>query len=664
MRLKRNLSYLLMAEIFLYIMVVVRVILVQLKVISPQEGYILTFWSSLAMVFPVVIVLSRLTMFSKKFYTLLLILAVHIVGLVASRVLPGDTSILDKICDVISTMIPYGLMYGIFDLLGEQKEKEMKELLKKFHPIATAVYGFFFITTIYRIVKHPGSDSAPHIVFLISAVLISIFWIISLALFAYVVKHMKNDAQLYRTLNVAELNSIHDEIALKTKVTDSVTKNFLCSVAVNLLDESFCIVSADESLKDSLSNVKSIRAGYESMAEQFVADDYKDVFIRFTDVRTIRNRLQKKNIITVEFTGEKGGKCRAAFLPLSFDQDGNLIEVLFTVQHISGEILALRNQLATKETLNRCIEALHKNGEFGSAVDDMLACLGEYYDADRAYIFMLNDAERIMNNTSEWCKAGVAPEQDNLQGVSFDEWTHWLDALKADGEYRISNLGDERDSQSYETKFLEQQGIDSLYAVALQNGSKNLIGFLGIDNPRQRVDEEVLIKSVATFMAMEIEEEHDKEMLYKLSRRDGLTNCLNRNAYHEKIGALQNAKAKNFGIVFADVNGLKKTNDSRGHEAGDRLLLDSADLLQVFFGKENLYRIGGDEFVVICENITKEGFFRKIENCKNGMEEPKIFSIGEKWVDDLADANIERIIAETDMLMYERKQMYYKDLEK
>ena len=54
------------------------------------------------------------------------------------------------------------------------------------------------------------------------------------------------------------------------------------------------------------------------------------------------------------------------------------------------------------------------------------------------------------------------------------------------------------------------------------------------------------------------------------------------------------------GIVYADVNGLKEINDTRGHQAGDEALQRAPHLLAKCYGSENAYRMGGDEFLVIC----------------------------------------------------------------
>ena len=48
------------------------------------------------------------------------------------------------------------------------------------------------------------------------------------------------------------------------------------------------------------------------------------------------------------------------------------------------------------------------------------------------------------------------------------------------------------------------------------------------------------------------------------------------------------------------MNGLKQVNDTQGHEAGDKYICDTADILKECFGEEYVYRLGGDEFAIVC----------------------------------------------------------------
>lgn len=96
----------------------------------------------------------------------------------------------------------------------------------------------------------------------------------------------------------------------------------------------------------------------------------------------------------------------------------------------------------------------------------------------------------------------------------------------------------------------------------------------------------------------------------ELARRDGLTKLLNKNSYDERIwnldgdimaGGSNGGSAVNFALVVVDVNDLKYINDAFGHERGNDYLLNVVKLMRNAFPADSIYRIGGDEFVIIVE---------------------------------------------------------------
>ena len=92
--------------------------------------------------------------------------------------------------------------------------------------------------------------------------------------------------------------------------------------------------------------------------------------------------------------------------------------------------------------------------------------------------------------------------------------------------------------------------------------------------------------------------------------RDTLTGLQNRTAYYEYNRELnQKLEAGNadFSILMIDINYLKRMNDVYGHEQGNLYLKGAADLIRSIFGDDHLYRIGGDEFVVILEGKAQDG---------------------------------------------------------
>ena len=145
-------------------------------------------------------------------------------------------------------------------------------------------------------------------------------------------------------------------------------------------------------------------------------------------------------------------------------------------------------------------------------LNSILQNIGEYYDADRAYIFEMGTDRRVFNNSFEWCRQGVTAEIDNLQNIPIDGMECWFDAFREQGEFYISSLSADYHPGTKTYEILEPQGIESLMAAPI-TVSGEVVGFLGVDNPRRNTDALLLLSVAASTCYSEIATErmlHEK----------------------------------------------------------------------------------------------------------------------------------------------------------
>lgn len=136
-------------------------------------------------------------------------------------------------------------------------------------------------------------------------------------------------------------------------------------------------------------------------------------------------------------------------------------------------------------------------------INHILAELGNYYDADRSYIFELNEEGTHSSNTCEWCREGVSAEIDNLQNIPLEGLECWFEAFEEKGEFYITSLAEDYGPDSMTYQILEPQGIESLMAAPIVvDGVIN--GFLGVDNPRRNTEDLLLLSVVASTCYSEI----------------------------------------------------------------------------------------------------------------------------------------------------------------
>lgn len=147
--------------------------------------------------------------------------------------------------------------------------------------------------------------------------------------------------------------------------------------------------------------------------------------------------------------------------------------------------------------------------------------------------------------------------------------------------------------------------------------------------------------------------------ILQLTKKDALTGVLNRQAYYADVAADPEDITA---LVSLDMNGLKRINDTRGHAAGDEAL---STLALCFWRslkrRQSVYRVGGDEFVIICRRTTHVEVAQLIERIQKHVSETEYsVSIGYGYRID-AEKSIETLLKESDAVMYESKAQFYKN---
>jgi PAS domain S-box-containing protein/putative nucleotidyltransferase with HDIG domain len=119
--------------------------------------------------------------------------------------------------------------------------------------------------------------------------------------------------------------------------------------------------------------------------------------------------------------------------------------------------------------------------DLDSAIQASLAELGERLAADRTYVFEFDDDSASMNNTFEWCAAGIVPYIDELKGLPQSIFPWWIAELRAGRSIFIAEVSTLPPEASAEREILQMQGVKSLVGVGIHSGA-GLLGFLGMEN--------------------------------------------------------------------------------------------------------------------------------------------------------------------------------------
>lgn len=176
------------------------------------------------------------------------------------------------------------------------------------------------------------------------------------------------------------------------------------------------------------------------------------------------------------------------------------------------------------------------------------------------------------------------------------------------------------------------------------------------------------VERLAQLYAIAVQRTRQEDELRDLSLVDELTRAYNRRGFWtlaEQQVKVAHRSRKEMTLFYADLDDLKKINDTLGHEEGDAALGEAADLLRdVFRDSDIIARIGGDEFVVLAIDIAEgkaAALARRLRdrvqarNAEPGRAYPLTFSVGLGRYDPERPSSLQELLTEADRQMYRDK---------
>lgn len=331
----------------------------------------------------------------------------------------------------------------------------------------------------------------------------------------------------------------------------------------------------------------------------------------------------------------------------------------YTMSDLSPDLLS--------DVLSACIK-LRGARDFETAIKEVITDIRNVCEARRCCILLVDDEEQSCSILADVLGPGV----DKPHGASMDKSFYgiaktWEATLAGSTCLIIKNQHDmevikERNPDWHAS--LAKATVQSLVLYPLKHNDKQL-GYIWASNfNTERADKIKEVLEVTTFfIASEIANYQLLKRLEILSNMDLLTGCRNRNAMNNRVAEFDKPDAKkykNIAVIFADLNGLKQTNDREGHPAGDRLLKRAANVLAEVFTEEEIYRAGGDEFMILALNTSEKEMEDKIATLRNVSEDNNVsFAVGLSFDDTKLDIRKNMHIA--DERMYDDKDEYYRE---
>ena len=357
------------------------------------------------------------------------------------------------------------------------------------------------------------------------------------------------------------------------------------------------------------------------------------------------------------------------FLPVAYEE-GNLCFCTYTMEinfEANLDRMASLPADVTANVIKICLE-LRSTKEFSEMMNDVIQDVRNMFDAEHCCILLMDSFERKCTVLCEALSENtVLTTMNNYNNDGFydiaDSWKGLIagsNCLVVKDEHDLEVVR-ERNPIWYES-FTSAHG-KNIILFPLKYGEK-LLGYIWAMNYdiAKATSIKETFETTASILASAISNYLLMDRLKVLSSKDILTGVMNRNEmnnYVDKL-SLDNAESGiSVGVVFADLNGLKRVNDKYGHYSGDTLLKNAAKVLEEVFGTDEIFRAGGDEFTIIVTGITEEELNKRVEAVREVSRkyEHVCFAIGQCYEDKRT--NVRQALRIADERMYEDKQKYY-----
>ena len=303
------------------------------------------------------------------------------------------------------------------------------------------------------------------------------------------------------------------------------------------------------------------------------------------------------------------------------------------------------------------------NSKKNNNINDALKEVGKFTKA-RSVVFFDNNNEDYRYVAPEFRARMMPDAQRNALKAELFRYVSKL-VMKEDSTLSVIRLRQdsrmEQENPIFNALMKEHHLTEIILSATMDQA--NDITILCLMNPKRGAGATYLVEKVSACFTIALNNQNILNKTRLAATTDSLTGTLNRVAYNNDLHIINEERPLDFSCIYVDVNELHYRNNKYGHAAGDEMLLYIAHTLKdVFFGQK-VYRLGGDEFLVFCQNISQSDVANGIEMLREQLKLREYHvAIGVSFRSQ--NTNTEEMVKEAEVRMYENKAKYYQNKEK
>ncbi len=343
-----------------------------------------------------------------------------------------------------------------------------------------------------------------------------------------------------------------------------------------LLDRVIAVIDKNESIESEF--VKSLKDDYivRAKAISYIADAKPEVEYDVDELQKIAGLMSVDEIHFIDDTGTIYSGSLPKYFGYSFD---------------SGEQMAFFKQMLNNKDLTLCQDVTPNTAE---AKEMMYAIT--WNEAKTHMVQVGITPKRLLKELKRNQISNVVADMPVYKGMEI----YVVDAKtkKILGATDASWVGNTAHFNHKGYRFVKRKHGDYIVAVCMlesMNAQTNIVAILIVG-----IYLTLASCLLVLMLSRVLKEKYEKEKYIYTSNTDELTKCFNRRAYDLDMENLD--LNTEWVYISLDLNGLKKANDTLGHSAGDELICAASNCMKFAFASYGkIYRIGGDEFVVLIQ---------------------------------------------------------------
>ena len=443
-----------------------------------------------------------------------------------------------------------------------------------------------------------------------------------------------------RKILVLSITIVAVALILETCILRYVNEKNAQTTSNVLLDRVIAVIDKNESSEKQF--VKSLKDDYivRAKAISYIVDAKPEVEYDIDELQKIASLMSVEEIHLIDDTGTIYSGSIPKYFGYSFD---------------SGEQMAFFKQMLNNYDLTLCQDVTPNTAE---AKEMMYAIT---WNESKTHMVQVGiTPKRLLKELKQNQISNVVADMPVYKGMEI--YVVNSKTKKIEGATDQSKVGNKvKNNKKYQ--YITRKHGDYIVAVSMSDSmfsQSNLVAILIVG-----IYLTLASCLLVLMLSQVLKEKYEKEKYIYTSNTDELSKCLNRHAYEADIQKLD--LNSEWVYISLDLNGLKQTNDKMGHSAGDELICAVSSCMKFAFASYGkIYRIGGDEFVVLLtqsvsdlQHILKV-FDSTISNWHGKYSNSMSVSYGIVQSSEQDFDSILSVSKLADERMYKNKSNYYK----